>query len=102
MVFVIVWFLYHFTFKPVPSVNGVWIITFVSDHLAWITKFKPLLMFFQLSLLTLNNVVWMPFFTVLFDKAQHLTILKARLLRFAAGIRDIQQGRHLYYNFWPQ
>ena len=68
MIFVIVWFFDHFTLKPVPSVNGVWIITFVSNHHAWITKFKQLLMFFQLPVLTSNNVVWMPFFTVLFDE----------------------------------
>ena len=56
MVFVIVWFLDHFTLKPVPSVNGVWIIAFVSHHHAWVTRSKTLLMFFQLFILTSNNV----------------------------------------------
>ena len=77
MVFVIVWFLDHFTFKPVPSVNGVWIIAFVSHRHVWVTKFKPLLMFFQLPVLTSNNVVWMPFVTVFLMK--HNTSMSLRL-----------------------
>ena len=72
MAFVIVLFLDHFTLEPVPSVNGVWIIAFVSHLHVWVTKFKPSLMFFQLPVLTSNNVVWVPFFTVLFDEAQHV------------------------------
>ena len=80
MVFVIVWFLNHFTLKPGPSVNGVWIIAFVSHYHTWTTKSKPLLMFFQLLVLTSNNVVWMSFVTFLFDEPQHLNILKAKLL----------------------
>ena len=76
MVFVIVWLFDHFTLEPVPSVNGVWIIAFVSHHHAWVMNSKPLLMFFQLSILTSNNVVWMPFLTVLLDEAQHLSILR--------------------------
>ena len=78
MVFVVVWFLYHFTFKPVPSVNGVWIIAFVSHRYVWVTKFNPFLIFFQLPVLISNNVVWMPFLAVLFNEAQHLNILKAK------------------------
>ena len=46
MVFVIIWFLDHFMLEAAASVNGVWIITFVSHLHAWVTKFKPLLMFF--------------------------------------------------------
>ena len=105
MVFVVVWFFDHFTLKPVASVNGVWVIAFVSHHHAWVTKSEPLLMFFQLPVLTSNNVVWMPFFTVLFDEAQHLNILKAKPVGPAAGIiRNTQQGLrgHLYYNFGPR
>ena len=104
MVFAIVWFLDHFTLKPFPSVNGVWIVTFGSHRHAWITKSKPLLMFFQLPVLTLNNVVWMPFLTVPFDEAQHLNILRTKPFRPAVGInRNTQQRRrrHLYYNFRP-
>ena len=71
MVFIIVWFLDHFTLEPVPAVNGVWI-AFVSQLHVWVTMFKPSLMFCQLSVLTSNNVVWVPFFTVLFDEARHL------------------------------
>ena len=102
MVFVLVWFLYHFTFKPVPSVNDVWIIKFVSHHHAWVTKCKPLLMFFQLPILTSNNVVWISFCPVLFDEVQHLNIVKAKPFGPTAGIiRSTQQRgrRHLYYNF---
>ena len=71
MVFVIVWFLHHFTLKPVPSVNGVWIITFVSHLHVWVTKFKPSLLFFKLPVLTSNNVIWVNFSTILFYEDQH-------------------------------
>ena len=99
MVFVIVSLFDHFTLEPVPSVNGVWIIAFVSHHHAWVMNSKPLLMFFQLSILTSNNEVWMPFLTVLLDEAQHLSILKAKPFGLAAGIIRNTQQRHLYYNF---
>ena len=102
MVFVIVWFFDHFTLKPVPLVNGVWIITFVNHHHTRIAKFKPLLVFFQLLVLTSNNVVWMPFFTVLFDEVQHLNILKAKPFSPTAVIIRNTQQRHLYYNFGPR
>ena len=108
MVFVIVWFLDHFTPEPVPSVNGIWIIessAFFSHHHAWVTKSNRLLKFFQLTSLTSNNVIWMPFLTVLFDEAQHLSILKGKPFEPAAGIiRNTQQRgrRHLYYNFRPR
>ena len=58
VVVVVVWPLDHFMLKSTPLVNGVWIITFVSHLYIWVTKPKPSLMFFQLPLLTLNNVVW--------------------------------------------
>ena len=45
MVFVIVWFLDHFTLKSIPFMNNVWMITFVSHLHVWVTKFKPLLIF---------------------------------------------------------
>ena len=72
MVFVIVWFLDNFTLKPIPSVNGVWIITFVSHLHVWVTKFKAYLMFFKLSRLTSNNVIWVNFSALLFDETQHV------------------------------
>ena len=72
VVFVIVWFLDHFTLEPFSSVNGIWIIAFVIHLHVWGTKFKPSLMLFQLPVLISNNVVWVPFFTVLFDEAQHV------------------------------
>ena len=72
MVFVIIWFLDHFTLKPVLSMNGIWIITFVSRLYVWVMKFKPSLMFFKLSILASNNVVWVGLFAILFDEAQHV------------------------------
>ena len=99
MVFVIVWFLDHFTLKPGPSVNGVWIIASVSHYHASIMKSKPLLMFFQLPVLILNNVVWMPFLIFLFDEPQHLNILKAKPIGPTTGIIINTQQRHIYYNF---
>ena len=72
MVCVIVWFFDHFMLKPATLVTGVWIIEFVSHRHVWVTKFKPSLMFFQLPVLTSNNVVWVPFFIVLFDETQHV------------------------------
>ena len=67
MVFVIVWFLDPFTLKSTPSINGVWVITFVGHLHVWVTKFKPSLMLFQLPVLTLNKVVWVNFSDVPFD-----------------------------------
>ena len=72
MVYVIVWFLDHFTLEYVPSVNRVWIIAFVSYLHVWVTEFEPSFMFFKMPILTSNNVVWMPFFAILFDKTQHV------------------------------
>ena len=72
MVFVVIWLLDHFTLKSTPTVNGVWIILFVSHLHVWVTKFKPSIMFSQLPILTSNNVVWMNFFAVAFDEAQQV------------------------------
>ena len=72
MVFVIICFFDHFSLKPVPSMNGVWIVTFVSHLHVCITKFKPSFMFFQLLVLTPNNVTWLNFSAILFDKTQHV------------------------------
>ena len=66
MVSVIVWFLDHFTLEYVPSVNGVWIIAFVSHLHVCVTRFEPSLMFFKMSILTSNNVVWMLFSDIFF------------------------------------
>ena len=57
MIFVIIWLFDHFMLQPVPSVNGVWMITFVNHLHVWVTKFKPSLMFFQLLILTPNNAI---------------------------------------------
>ena len=72
IIFVVIWFLDHFTRKPVPPVNSVWIITFVRHLHVWVTKFKPTLVFFKLPILTSNSVIWVDFSAILFDKAQHI------------------------------
>ena len=70
MVFVIVWFLDHFTLEYVPSMNSIWIITPTSLLHVWVTKFKTFFTFFKLSILTSNNVIWVNFSAILFDKTQ--------------------------------
>ena len=40
MVLVAVWLLDPFRLKSAPSVNGVWIIIFISHLHIWVTKFK--------------------------------------------------------------
>ena len=72
MVFVVIWFLDHFMLKPVPSVNGVWIIVFVSHLHVWVTKFNPSLVFFKLPVATSNNVIGVNFSAILFDEVQHV------------------------------
>ena len=72
MIFVIIWFFDHFTLKPVPSMNGVWIITFFNRLYARVTKLKPSPMSFKLSALTSSNVIWVNFFAILFVKTQHV------------------------------
>ena len=72
MLFVIFWFLDHFTLKSTSSMNSIWIITFVSHLNAWIRKLTPSLMFLQLPVLTSNNIIWVSLFPVLFDEIQHV------------------------------
>ena len=72
MVFVIVWFLDHFTLEYVPSMNGIWITTPASLLHVWVTKFKTSLILFKLSKLASNNVMWVGLFAILFDEAQHV------------------------------
>ena len=72
MVFVIIWFLDHFTLEYVPLMNSIWIITPGGLLHAWVTKFKTSLIFFKLSILTSNNVIWVDLFASLFDEAQHV------------------------------
>ena len=72
MIFVIIWLFDHFMLKPAPSVNGVWIITFFNHLHVWVTKIKPSFMFFKLSVLTSNNVIWVNFSAILFDETQHV------------------------------
>ena len=72
MVFVVVWFLDHFTLKSTPSSNSIWIITFANHFQVWVMKFKPSLMFPKLPILTSNNVVWVNFSSVLLDETEHI------------------------------
>ena len=72
MIFVITWLFDHFTLKPVPLVNGVFIITFVNHLHFSITNFNPLLMLFKLLVLTSNNIVLVNFSAILFDEIRHV------------------------------
>ena len=70
IIFVIVWFLDHFTIEYVPSMNSIWIITSLGLFHVWVTKFKTFLKFFKLSILTSNNVIWLGLHAILFNEAQ--------------------------------
>ena len=72
MVFVIVWFLDQFMLEYVPSMNSIWINTPVSLFQFWVTKFKPSLIFFKLSIFTSNNGIWVDLLAILFNEAQHV------------------------------
>ena len=72
MIFVIVWFLDHFTLEYVPSVNSIWVITPAVLVHVWVTKFETIFIFFKLSILTSNNVMWVGLLAILFNKAQHV------------------------------
>ena len=72
MVFVIVWFFDRFTLEYVPSMNSIWIITPAGLFHVWITKFKTFFIFFKLSILISNNVIWMDLLAILFNEAQHI------------------------------
>ena len=72
MVFVIAWFLNHFTLEYVRSVNSIWIITPADLLHLWVTNFKTSLIFFKMSILTLNNVMWVGFSAILFDETQQV------------------------------
>ena len=80
MVFVIIWFLDHFTLEYVLSMNSIWIITPASLLHVWVTKFKTFFIFFKLSILTLNNVIWVDLFAILFNEAQHVKISMTRYM----------------------
>ena len=71
-IFVIVCFFDHFTLKTIPSVNGICMVAFVNHLHVWLTKFKPSFIFFKLSVLTSNNVIWVNFSAILFDETQHV------------------------------
>ena len=62
MVFVIIWFLDHFTLEYVPPVNSTWIVTSASLFHVWATNLKTFFIFSKLSVLTSNNVIWVGLF----------------------------------------
>ena len=72
MVFVIVWFLDHFTPDYVPLMNSIQIMTSVGLFHTWVTKFKAFFIFFKLSILTSNKVIWVGLLAILFDETQHV------------------------------
>ena len=72
MIFVITWFLDHFTLEYVPSMNSIWIITPADLLHAWVTKFKAFFIFSKLSISTSNNIIWGSLFAILFNEAQHV------------------------------
>ena len=88
IVFVIVWFLDHFTLKPIPLMNGVSIVALVSHPHVWVTKSKVPLMFFQLIVLKLNNMIWVDFSAILFDETQH--VVKTRRTTCLFAVRPSQ------------
>ena len=72
MVFVIIWFLDHFTLEYVPPVNSIWIVTPASLFHVRVKTFKTFFIFFKLSILTSNNVIWVGLFSIFFNEAQHV------------------------------
>ena len=72
MVFVIIWFLDHFTLEYVPPVNSIWIVTPASLFHVRVKTFKTFFIFFKLSILTSNNVIWVGLLAILFNEAQHV------------------------------
>ena len=71
MVFVIIWFLDHFTLEYVPPVNSIWIVTPASLFHVRVKTFKTFFIFFKLSILTSNNVIWVDLPAILFNEVQH-------------------------------
>ena len=51
--------------------NSVWVITPAGLLNVWVTRFKTFI-FFKLSILTLNNIIWVDLFAILFNEAQHV------------------------------
>ena len=81
MILVIVWFLNHFSLEYFPPVSSIWIIAPASLLHFWVTRFKTFFIFFKLSILTLNNVIWEGLFAILFDEAQHVAKISTMGLR---------------------
>ena len=72
MVFTVIRLFDHFTLESIPPVNGIGIVAFIKHLHVWVTKLKPLLMFFKLPILTSNNVIWVKFSAIFFDETQHV------------------------------
>ena len=52
--------------------NSIWIITPAGRLHVWVKKFKTFFIFFKLSILTSNNLIWVCLFAISFDEAQHV------------------------------
>ena len=72
MIFETLCFLDHFSLKYVPSINSIWVITPAGLFHVWVTKPKTSLIFFKLTILTPNNVIWVNFSAILFNEAQNV------------------------------
>ena len=72
MVFVIIWFFDHFTLEYVPSVNSIWTIAPADLFHAGVRKFKLFFIFFKLSILTPNKVIFVGLLTIPFTETQHV------------------------------
>ena len=75
--------------------NCVWVIAFINHLHVWVTKSKPSLMFFQIPILTSNNVVWASFFAVVFDETQH--VIKISTTKYVPVYYEIV---HLFFFFF--
>ena len=67
--------------------NGIWIITPASLFHVWAMKFKASLIFFKLSILTLNNVIWVGLFAILLDEAEH--VVKASMTSYVPVFYEV-------------
>ena len=87
MIFIIVWFLDHFILEYVPSMNSIWIITPADLFHVWVTKFETFFIVFKLSILTLNNVIWVGLLAILFDEAQD--VVKISTAEYVPVFNDV-------------
>ena len=82
MVFVTVLFLHHLTLEYVRSMNSVCIITPAGILHVWVKKLKTFFIFFKLSILKSNNVIWVGLVAILLNEAQHFVKISTTCLYF--------------------